>query len=323
LALTSEGLPAVRVHAEANPVLFAAFALLNATNYNAENGWRFSATREAVRLSLSSRGEFWRERLSGTGLLETLHRSGGALLMDVVPAFSVADRLVFTARFPNCLATWQAESKRTLAGIEEWLPRFFREERIDGLWTAHQEAYSQAVGTLEAVAPVLADLAARFGHPTELEVLLWPNLLDARRRGYSLSEDRRTWLFLGPVQDQAEAEALATHELLHRWVDPVAERIAAAYPNPPMAEARARFRVVADYYAEPAIWVGETVVRALSVRESARSEELVGEWEDIGFLGIKEVVQFLSAQRERPHKGLIDAAVRLACDRALAAGCAA
>ena len=171
----------------------------------------------------------------------------------------------------------------------------------------------------------LERVAALFGAPSEadsLTVLLLPNLLDAAGRGYSVSSAERTWLFFGPMRNARQAEEVAVHELLHRWIDYACEKHwkeeTSAGPDP-MPLAKARFRIVADLYPEFQIWVSETIVRAMTAwlvpdleyLEERGTDRLLSYYQRIGFIGIRAVYDLL-AKTARPLLTVVDECISLA-----------
>lgn len=320
----------INILAAADARLFTAFALLNVTGYNAENGWLYSKVREAVRVRLAHRGAYWRSALGDAGLLESMQRAGGAMLMDIIPLLSPSPDFSLHVNAAEYTTRWQRESKISLAWIGQgWLRRFYEEEDIDSLWSAHFTAHAEAATLLQRLSHSLEVIAERFGEYAEsdpLEIILIPNLLDVKGRGYSLSTPQRTWLFLGPVSDLSQAEELAVHEILHRWVDIAAERMDEKSSDMgPMPHARARYRIVAESYPDLAIWVSEIVVRAATawlmsdLRNVAQKniDELLSHYEQIGLVGIQAAYNHLHNEAERPPIDTIEEAVDLVYHRVL------
>ncbi len=319
----------VVVVAKADPCLFTAFALLNTTGYNAESGWQFSEVRKAVRVKLAAKSQYWRSTLDNAGFLESIRRGGGAVVMDVIPLLSPPPNFALQADNAEYTTRWQNESRSSLTGIEQWLQQFYKEEDVESLWLKYLQFYEEAINELQQLSLQLKDLVAWFGEPSNtltLEIVLLPNLLDAKGRGYSLSTLQRTWLFLGPIDDPSQAEGLAIHELLHRWIDVVAERkVQNGHDVDPMPQARAQFRIVAESYPELAIWIGETVVRAVatwlrpilqsSVQNSA--DESLTYYEQIGFIGIQDAYRHLKGESGRPLLDLIQESIDLVYRRVL------
>ena len=309
--------------------LFASFALANLAGHHADDGWEFGEVRRAVRLALAPSARRWSDALDAAGLKTAIKRAGGALLMDVIPQFEPPPALMVRADALHYLTGWQGASLGAMTGFDDLLRRFYQESDVAALWQHWLPAYEEHVLLLDSVGSVLEMIANDFngGAPDDaLEVRLVPNLLDARGRGYSVSFDRETWLFFGPVGDCGHARQLATHEFLHRWVDPIAERCASETTAPdPIAFGQARFRIVAELYPELAIWIGETVVRALTAWYVARGPEsgsfdlnaALHHQERIGFLGAREIVNRLRDGPAGAIGGLVQDAVVLARDRAL------
>ena len=249
--------------------------------------------------------------------------------MDIVPFLSPAPGFVLQANAVECTTYWQRESKSALAGLDHCLRSFYKEESLDSLWSEHLRAYEDAVAMLQQLGPSLEAIAGRFGEPVNsatLEIVLMPNLLDAKGRGYSLSTAQCTWLFLGPVDESSQAEGLAVHELLHRWVDVAADKtVRNSGEADPMLKARALFPIVAESYSDLAIWVGETVVRAatawlvpnLQKPALQSTDELLAYYEQIGFIGIQEAHRHLVGEPERPPRDVIHEAVALVYHRVL------
>jgi hypothetical protein len=86
---------------------------------------------------------------------------------------------------------------------------------------------------------------------------------------------------------------------------------------------RARFRIVADLYPDFSIWIGETVVRALTAWYTehlgwAGQDEIdaaVKYQERIGFLSVGDIVAQLRAASGRAMPGLLMEAAQLARQR--------
>lgn len=249
--------------------------------------------------------------------------------MDVIPLLSPPPNFALKADSAEYTTRWQNESRSSLTGIEQWLQQFYKEEDVESLWLKYLQFYEEAINELQQLSLQLKDLVAWFGEPSNtltLEIVLSPNLLDAKGRGYSLSTLQRTWLFLGPIYDPSQAEGLAIHELLHRWIDVVAERtVQNGHDVDPMPQARAQFRIVAESYPELAIWIGETVVRAVatwlrpilqsSVQNSA--DESLTYYEQIGFIGIQDAYRHLKGESGRPLLDLIQESIDLVYRRVL------
>jgi len=329
--VTGKSLGNNKVTAEAKPdlCLFTAFALLNVTGYNTENGWQFTKVRKAVRLRLSHRSTYWRSALSDADLLEPIQRAGGGMLMDIVPFLSPPPDFVIQADGGEYTTSWQRESRSALEGIDQWLRRFYEKESIESLWSEHLGAYEDGAPMLQRLGPSLEAIAGRFGEPlnsTALEIVLMPNLLDAKGRGYSLSTPQCTWLFLGPVDEPSQAEGLAVHELLHRWVDLAADKtVRNGGGTDSVLKARALFPIVARSYPDLAIWISETVVRAATawLGRSPRkatlqsTDESIANYERMGFIGIQEAYRHLVGEPERPPLKAIEQAIELVHRRVL------
>lgn len=258
--------------------------------------------RTAVRLKLSSHSEVWKLALAKHNYLEIVQRASGALLMDIVPLLSAPPRFVFQPDLVKFTTPWQNRSKSSVAGIDRWLRRFYRKERIDRLWKASRNQYKSSASYLQQFARLLVRIGAPFTEPSsELEIILLPNLLDSRGRGYSLSSSRKTWLFLGPALNRSQTRELVIHELLHRWVDPIANKVVEpARKSEGVRLARARYPMVAQAYPDPTIWVGETVVRAatvwLSRRSTSKAKQIITQHESQGFVGVRDAYDFLVHQ---------------------------
>lgn len=306
-----------------DPTLFVAFAVLNAIGYNSENGLHFSDVRKDVRLSLVAHGVQWRQTLDGEGLLQPLLRVGGAMLMDVLPYLSLRDAA--SPPVEEYFTNWQRASRSALDGIDRWLRCFSSEVGLESLWIKHRDSYETAASLLGGVIPKLQSLAARCSDENaNVSVQLEPNLLDAHGRGYSVSAPGQTWLYLGPLRNSLEAETLAVHELLHRWVDPVTERVSLGNDrNNLMARAKAQFPIVAESYPELAIWLGETVVRAATAWLVPKSTQvpLSNEdqfpvfWERAGFIGFSDAYSYLMNQPEESLEDVLNHAVLLVSER--------
>jgi hypothetical protein len=314
----------VTLIARSDPSLFTAFALLNACGYNSENGWQYSATRKAVRLRLADRSAHWRSALKADGLLEIIVRAGGAMLMDIIPLVSGPPDFIFQNE-AHYTASWQRDSRFSLAGLEHWLKRFYVDEALSMLWSDHLVVYKKAEATLERSSHRLEDIASEFGEPS-LEIVLLPNLLDVRGRGYSVSLEGSSWLFFGPIDDECDAESLSVHELVHRWIDVAAERaVSETGAADPMPQARAQFRMVAESYPDFAIWISETAVRAVTAwlmheRSDSRLQRLkddIAFCEEIGFIGIQEAYNLLSSGRKRSLPELVREAIHVIRDKTL------
>jgi len=299
--------------------LFAAFAMLNATGYNSENGWEYTAARKAVRLRLAANSALWRERLDEVRLLEPLQRAGGAMLMDILPFLSPPPDFLPVRRDDDHLTSWQRESLSSLQGIEPWLRRFYMEEPVGLLWSENLPAYEAAMRGLQPACPFLDSLVSSF-NPQDTprpEIIIMPNLLDAKGRGYSASTKRLTVLFLGPLDDPVRNEVLATHELLHRWADAAAEQaVREAGGADPMPAARALFRIVAESYPDLSIWVAETLVRSatawvlpdLHPRGAKDIPQSVSDNDRIGFVGAVAAYRYLEGGGKRTAVAMQEAA---------------
>jgi hypothetical protein len=309
--------------------LFASFALANLAGHHADDGWEFGDVRRAVRVALASSTRKWSDALDAAGLKTAIKRAGGALMMDVVPQLDPPPTLAMRADALHYLTRWQGASMNAMTGFDDLLRQFYQECDVASLWRHWLPAYEEHALRLETAGPVLEMIADDFnrGAPDEvLEVRLVPNLLDAKGRGYSVSFDHETWLFFGPVGDRGHVRQLATHEFLHRWVDPIAEKYASETTAiDPIAFGQARFRIVAELYPELSIWIGETVVRALTAwyvthRSESRSFDLdatLHSLERIGFLGAGEIVERLRDGASGSIAALVHDAVVVARDRAL------
>jgi hypothetical protein len=303
--------------------LFVAFALLNAIGYNSESGLHFSDVRKDVRLSLAAHAANWRHKLDCEGLLEPLLRSGGAMLMDVLPYSSFRDD--FSRQIEECSTNWQRASRSALNGIDQWLSAFSSELPLESLWIKHRKSYETAASLLGSVIPRLQSLAARCSDENNnVSVQLEPNLLDAHGRGYSVSTPGQTWLYLGPLKNLMEAETLAVHELLHRWVDPASEHVLLTDDlSELMPRAKAQFRIVAESYPEVAIWLGETVVRAATAWLVPKSVEVMFSnedelpifWERAGFIGFSDAYAYVINEPKRSLEDVLSDAVLLVYER--------
>jgi hypothetical protein len=299
-----------------DPRLFAAFALANVAGYNTENSWEFGRVRQAIRRRLAAHSNRWHTALEDAGALSCLQRGGGARLMDLVPQLSLPDFAL--ARPLDLRVTWQAGSRSALPGLESILADFAREERISELWAEFTPEYEAAAKLFVPAQPSLQRLAGLWAGSSEvdpLEVLLLPNLLDAAGRGYSVSTAERTWLFFGPMRNPKQAEEVAVHELLHRWIDHACQEQWTQETSPdPMPAAKARFRIVAELYPEFQIWVSETIVRAatawlvpdLEYVEERGTDKLLAYYERIGFIGVGAAYELLIATAGQPLMNVID-----------------
>jgi hypothetical protein len=298
----------VTFNIELDDRLFTAFALLNLSGYDRENGWEFDPVRRSVRSRLAPRAQHWRESVSRSGLLEPMNRGGGAILLDHIPFLSPPPEFALRPEPFFYLTDWQRSSRSLLPGISQILSRFYIEESVGAQWARCHEAYFKAAALLREASDSLSkatDDAIDFDDRDRIGVNLVPNLLDVRRRGYSLSSDRITWLFLGGIQHAGYARELILHELLHRWVDPAAERFVSnrnvGDPDP-MPLARARFRMVAESYPELAIWTSEITVRAATVWMISHDlggppesiDKSLSLDEKIGLVGVTRIFELIS-----------------------------
>jgi hypothetical protein len=288
--------------------LFTAFALLNLTGHDGENGWEFDPVRRSVRSRLAPRAHHWRSTIGRSGLIEPMHRAGGAVLMDQIPLMSPPPDFTLRPEAFEYLTDWQRSSRSSLPGLSQTLSEFYRNESVGSQWARCHEAYNDTAALLREASDALTNViddAIDFDDRDRIGVLLLPNLLDIRGRGYSLSSNQLTWLFLGRLENAGQARHLVLHELLHRWVDPAAERFVAgrvAHDPDPMPLARARFRIVAESYPELAIWMSEITVRAATAWMVSNflggSPEGVGKSlkfdEKIGFTGLIETFELIS-----------------------------
>jgi hypothetical protein len=309
--------------------LFTSFALANLAGHHADDGWEFGDVRRSVRVALAPSARRWSDALDVAGVKAAIKRAGGALMMDIVPQLERPPTFAIRTDALHHLTGWQGASMNAMTGFDGLLRQFYQECDVASLWRQWLPAYEEQASRLETAGPVLEMIADDFDGGAQdevLEVRLVPNLLDARGRGYSVSFDRETWLFFGPVGDRGQARQLATHEFLHRWVDPIAERCASeTTASDPIAFGQARFRIVAELYPELAIWIGETVVRSLTAWYVERGSEsgafdlaaAAHDLERIGFLGAGEILDSLRDRRAGLMPGLVHDAVVLARDRAL------
>jgi hypothetical protein len=310
-----------RIDARADKWLFSAFALLNTVGYNNESSWTFGAVRRDVRLKLAPRAEFWRRMVAEQGHLDLLRRAGGALVMDLVPYWGACEDQLPEPGLPK--TTWQRESLAVRAAIEPILHQFHEQEGVDLLWEKARGAHEAAASVLGSVAAALAQVAERVGAPDDgapSTIVISPNLLDAQGRGYSFSTSDASFLYVGPTASSTEAAGIVVHEYLHRWVDPIAERLVRFEDDLRLAHARASFRLVADLYPEASIWLGETIVRACTAvlaPDFSRGKSSLSAWlqeqERLGFIGIQEAYARFST--EAPSAGLVAELVRLVLGR--------
>jgi hypothetical protein len=294
---------------EVDARLFTIFALANVAGYNSDNGWEYGHVRQAVRIELAGRSNYWRSTLHEAGLLRSVQRSGGATLMDLMVSLSQPPELALVPA-PPLYTAWQAESRSSLKGLESILRDFVQREPIMALWSRLRPEYEKAAQTFAAVSQKLHDVAVRLDGPCAagaLDILLLPNLLDAAGRGYSLSAPERTWLFFGPARNAMQAGEVGVHELIHRWTDPVCEaQLQFEDHRDPMPNAKAKFRIVAELYPDFPIWVSETIVRAatawlipeLEYVEVQGTVELLEYYERIGFLGVTDAYQLFATRGE-------------------------
>jgi hypothetical protein len=302
--MSQGGERAITVVPELSFGLFALFALANMSGYNSDNRWEFSHVRRMVRSKLASRAKYWRSVLEKSGLLLYMQRGGGGKLMDLVPQLSPSD-LAWNSSV-TVRTSWQTDSGAALQGLEPVLHDFVEQESILGLWSSLRGLYEESARELQRGFGTLERIARQFGEPLgsgAFVILLLPNLLDAHGRGYSVSTEERTWLFIGPVQNEEQGSEIAVHELVHRWVDWACDRHLCFDNVPdPMPQAKAQFRIVADLYPELPIWVGETIVRAatawlvpnLRYLERQGTKELLSYYEQIGFVGISDAYELFA-----------------------------
>jgi hypothetical protein len=313
---------AKKVVARSDKSLFTAFCLLNLVGYNAENGWRYGEVREKVRLKLATLAGSWQARLKGEGLLDWVLQAGGAQIMDLIPFLSLDDDSPLLGEEIPHFVTWQNQSKAKLSKIRDLLRRFFAEAEIQAIWESYRPAFDNAAVSLMENEPRLRSINSRFAeHENSFEVVMLPNLLDARGRGYSVSTAPASVLFFGPADDSREIEKLVVHEFLHRWVDPIAETLKVEKTIPDlMTRARAKFPVIAEGYPELSIWIGETVVRAatewllppgLPNARFRNNEDLRRFFEDTGFRGFERAHIFFTRSDAVPLEEVLSEAVRL------------
>jgi hypothetical protein len=122
------------------------------------------------------------------------------------------------------------------------------------------------------------------------------------------------------MRNARQAEEVAVHELLHRWIDHACEKRCKEETGPdPMPSARARFRIVADLYPEFQIWVSETIVRAMTAwlvpdleyLEERGTDQLLVYYQRIGFIGIAAVHELLARTAGWPLLHVIDECISL------------
>ena len=296
-----------------DPRVFTAFALLNCVGFDAESGWRYGSVREEMRLKLARSRERWCEELESREILEPALRACGALVLDTVlqlgapPAFDAGPALRFRT-------AWQRESRSTLEALSGALCEFHADEELSVSWEQHLAAHKATAEELVECTSIAAEVVAgMLEEPGEaIEVIVVPNLLDMRGRGYSVSTDDRTWVFVGPSRGRRETRELVLHECLHRWLDPLAEVAAASRASDPMPALRARYPVVADSYPDLAILTAEVSVRAatawllvergiLAQSEARASAEAA---ERQGFLGAQSALDRLCSSSDEPREAL-------------------
>lgn len=277
--------------------LFTAFALLNTVGYNNENGFNFGEVRKDVRLRLATRCDYWQTVLEKAEFSETILRAGGALIMDIVPNLKISEN-IYWQQESIYLTDWQNQSFETLNGFEPILNRFYKEESINHLWERHKNSFDEEGIFLKKAFNSIPYRHIFEDYGNSFTVIVKPNLLDAKRRGYSLSTNEFTFLFLGQFDNSSDAEYLLTHELLHRWVDPIAEKYAKnSNFSEVMKYAKAEFPMIANNYSELSIWIGETVVRAATVsltKNYENLEVLLLKNTNNGFVGFNEAFNFLT-----------------------------
>jgi len=313
--MTMEHQQRINVTPKLDSRLFAVFALANAVGYNMENGWEFGPVRREVRCRLARGAARWRTALESLGILPYVQRGGASKLMDLAPQLASPPDFA-PLRSCEYRVRWQTEWTR-LQGIEATLADFVRHEPILEMWSEFKPAYEEEASHFSAAGQHLARIAALFAEPSDVDVVLLPNLLDARGRGYSASSASQSWLYFGPMRNARQAEEVAVHELLHRYIDHACEKRWQQEPAPtpdPMPLATARFRIVADLYSDFQIWVGETIVRAMTVRlvpdleyvEESPAEALLAYYERIGFLGVVAIHELLVQTPEQAFPDVID-----------------
>jgi len=301
--------------------------LLNTVGYNADNGWQFAETRKAIRLHFAYRSQFWRSALMKAGLQEPMFRANGALVMDVLPFLS-SDLSLPKQQDREPRVKWQRASLTYLPAISEILRAFAEQERIDELWKVHLPVYERGAELVRPILDRLERLSEGFeaGATGKLNVTVLPNLLDIRGRGYSVSTQSDTWLYAGgPLEDRTYANYLLIHELLHRWVDLLAEETSdRAGQQNVMPKAKARFRLVADAYPEFAVWLAEIVVRAAALWLSKSVPEpgfpdvasLLAFYEGIGLIGVRQAYAHLQNHvPEQAQSGLLEEAIGIVLDQ--------
>lgn len=207
---------------------------------------------------------------------------------------------------PKYLTNWQSSSLQYISKIKNILIQFSSSDSFNPIWEDYGKDCERQISIVEKSTPCLKQVLEQFpshNHPDRVELIV--NLLDAKGRGYSLSSHETTWIFLNPVTaNLLELENLILHEMLHRWVDPIAEKkITGCECSSLMQNASAVFRIVSESYREYPIWVGETVVRAATawcMREKTNPEQSLQHLEKMGFVGVQKAFDFIVCNSNKP-----------------------
>jgi hypothetical protein len=200
------------------------------------------------------------------------------------------------------LTTWQAESWKNSAVINTWLSKFYHEENISILWNKWFKECEQQIQMLKTQESRLSEAITLFnGNKADqkLRIILCPNILDTIGRGYSMSTKETTWIFTGPIIQEKKIWQVLGHELIHRWVDPVAEELSFGKRPESIKMLSAQYRMVAQCYPELYIWAAESVVRALFIclmfykglYTVQQCETQAEQEESLGFIGVRALVK--------------------------------
>ena len=222
----------VNIDFRADLRVFTVMAALNAAGFDYERSRQeMSQARQALREQLKDLEPSLLSRL--TSFYES-HRSGPeeaeqqvayislALLLSDPPTFTLKDEE--EAKIPDDVLRIQSFAQL----VEE----FYRVARIEGLWLRFQDLYraeSQAYRPL--MLRVIQDILRyfRIGPRRVLnrEIILIPDLLNAKDLVNVRNVDRTYYVVIGPTDDPVKNYSSLQHEYLHVLIDPLVEKFSA------------------------------------------------------------------------------------------------
>ncbi len=262
----------VNIDFRADLKLFTVMAALNAAGFDYERpNQEMSQVRQAVRLalkdlepSLSSRlGDFYQSHRSvQEEARQQIAYTSLALLVEDAPGFKLAEG---KHTIPDDVLKIQS--------FALLLEEFYRVAQIETLWPRFRESYqAESRAYRPVLEKVIEDVLKYFRigprRVLDRQIILIPDLLNAKDMVNARNLDRIYYIVVGPTDEPVKNYSSLQHEYLHVLIDPLVEKFSAQLGSRKeiLKLAKAQPKLKSEYRESVTLIVIESLIESIALR---------------------------------------------------------